>query len=175
MALKPLQLTLALIKPDVMAQPHIVGEIREIIRNNGLLFIRSQTLHLSRAGAEGFYKEHDGKFFYNRLVSYMSSGPIAAHVLAHPEAIPFWRRLMGPTKVFRTIHEAPDTIRGRYGLTDTRNCTHGSDSDENARREIGYFFKDFDIDLWYKKEEPYFREGKVNFDSDKVLHIPEGT
>lgn len=54
------------------------------------------------------------------------SGPIHAHILAHPEAIQLWRKIMGPTKSFVTQYEAPDTIRGSFGLTDTRNCTHGS-------------------------------------------------
>ena len=67
-----------------------------------------------------------GKFFYDRLVSYMSSGPFEPLVLAHPTAIEHWRRLMGPTKSYVARATAPNTIRGTYGLTDTRNSTHGS-------------------------------------------------
>ena len=67
-----------------------------------------------------------GKFFFGRLVSYMSSGPINPMVLAHKDAIQKWRALMGPTKSYVAQATAPHTIRGMYGLTDTRNATHGS-------------------------------------------------
>ena len=73
----------------------------------------------------------------------MTSGEIEAFVLAKPAAIAAWRRLMGPTKVLRAIYESPDSIRARFGITDTRNATHGSDSVQNARQEILFFFPEF--------------------------------
>merc|ERR1711893_432955 len=82
-----------------------------------------------------------------------------------------WRRIMGPTKVFKTRFDQPDTIRGRFGLTDTRNCTHGSDSDETARREIGFFFPKFDVDEFYRDDEGKFREGQLQLDEEKFVHF----
>lgn len=69
-------------------------------------------------------------------------------VLAGDNAIAKWRNLLGPTKVFKTIFSHPDSIRGQFGLSDTRNACHGSDSTESARREIGIFFPEFDTDDW---------------------------
>jgi nucleoside-diphosphate kinase len=165
-----LQLTLAALKPDVVSRPHVSSQIKTIILENNFYFVRSKQLTLSRNQAADFYKEHDGRFFHNRLVSFMSSGPISVHVLARHEAIPEWRRLLGPTKVLRTIYEHPDTIRGQFGLTDTRNCAHGSDSDDTARREIEFFFPDFDPKQWFADEEAYFRAGHVTYDADRQAH-----
>jgi len=169
-----LQLTLALIKPDLAAQPHRLTAVRNLIIANNFYLVKTQELRLRRADAERFYAEHKEKFFYNRLVSYMSCGPLWAHVLAHPDAISRWRQLMGPTKVFKTIHEHPNTIRGMFGLTDTRNSTHGSDSDESARKEIDFFFPDFDVDQWYQLEEPHFRAGDVVIDTEIMQHVING-
>ena len=170
MLVKRLQLTLAILKPDVVCNPIITKEIQQLMLHNDFLFVRTNQIHLSRERAKQFYAEHDGRFFFNRLVSYMSSGPIITHILARHEAIPVWRRLMGPTKVFKTVYDEPNSILGRFGLTDTRNCTHGSDSEESAKREIGVFFPDFDVDGWYKEQEELFREGKVRFDSELMEH-----
>ncbi|KAK3093527.1 hypothetical protein FSP39_016795 [Pinctada imbricata] len=169
---RTLQLTLALLKPDVAGRPHIVEEIRRIVLNDGFFFVRSKHLYLPRSKAEEFYKEHEGRFFHNRLVSFMSSGHLWSHILARDDAIGAWRRLMGPTKVFQTMHHHPETIRGRYGLTDTRNATHGSDSEETAKREISFFFPEFDVDEWYKKEEVYFRQGSVKYCEENFVHKP---
>ena len=168
---KTLQLTLAILKPDVVSRPHIVNQIKQMIRDNGFYFINSRICYLPRSKAEEFYKEHEGRFFHNRLVTFMSSGQVSAHILAKHDAISSWRKLMGPTKVMKTIHEEPDSIRGIFGLTDTRNATHGSDSEENARREIGFFFPEFNIEEWYRTEEPLFREGNVKFCEEKDKHV----
>ncbi|RXM28159.1 Nucleoside diphosphate kinase 6 [Acipenser ruthenus] len=77
---------------------------------------------------------------------------------------------MGPTKVFRARYTAPESIRGVYGLTDTRNTTHGSDSAESATREISYFFPDFNMKQWIEKEEPLFRAGDIVYDEQKQVH-----
>ena len=70
----------------------------------------------------------------------------------------------------RTIYDDPNSIRGRFGTTDTRNATHGSDSVESARLEISFFFPEFDINDWYEKNENYFLENKVKFNSDLIEH-----
>ncbi|XP_052767916.1 nucleoside diphosphate kinase 6-like [Mya arenaria] len=167
---KTLQLTLAIFKPDIVSHPHIVHQVKNMIHKSGFLFIRSKRMHLTRARVQDFYKEHEGRFFYNRLVSFMSSGPISTHILARENAIAEWRKLMGPTKVFKTIHDEPESIRGRFGLTDTRNSTHGSDADETAKREIHFFFPEFDIEDWYSECEQRFLSEKVYFDEEHDIH-----
>ncbi|XP_013414312.1 nucleoside diphosphate kinase 6 [Lingula anatina] len=166
-----LQLTLAIIKPDAVAQPHVIKYIKNLILSNNFLFVRSNMVRWRRSDAEQFYKEHEGRFFHNRLVTFMSS----THILAREDAISCWRKLMGPTKVFRTQYEDPDSIRGQFGLSDTRNCTHGSDSEESAAKEIHFFFPDFDIEKWYSEEELLFRQRKVTFDPKRDIHILDNT
>ncbi len=172
MAGRKLQLTLAIIKPDAIAQPQVCQEIKEIILRNGFYFVGSRQEHMQRQRAEQFYAEHHGKFFFNRLVSYMSSGPISSHILAKQDGIAMWRKLMGPTKVFKTVYSEPESIRGRFGLTDTRNCTHGSDSEKTAKREIEFFFPEFDIEDWYENREIYFEKGNVRFHEELCIHVP---
>lgn len=167
---KPLQLTLAILKPDVCRHPHDIHMIRQIMLENNFYFIRTDTTRLSREKAERFYDEHKNKFFFERLVSFMSSGIISVHILARENAIQHWRKLMGPTKVFKAQYESPDSIRARFGLTDTRNATHGSDSPDSARREIGFFFPNFDLVSWYEKQEPLYRNGQVMLDNEKWIH-----
>ncbi|EPQ07225.1 Nucleoside diphosphate kinase 6 [Myotis brandtii] len=121
-----LQLTLALIKPDAVAHPLILEAVHQQILRNRLLIVRRRELVWRRDDCRRFYREHEGRFFYQRLVEFMASGPIRAYILAHPDAVQLWRTLMGPTRVFRARHVAPDSIRGSFGLTDTRNTTHGS-------------------------------------------------
>jgi nucleoside-diphosphate kinase len=106
--------------------------------------VRSATVRLSRERAGQFYAEHEGKFFHNRLVTFMSSGACQPLVLAGRGAVPAWREAMGPTRVLKARFSHPESIRGRFGLTDTRNCSHGSDSAETAAREIEFFFPTFD-------------------------------
>ena len=169
--MRQIQLTLAILKPDVSAHPHIAYHIKKMMLNAGFLFVRSKRIHLTQSRVKEFYKEHEEKFFYNRLVSFMSSGPLTVHILARDQAITEWRKLMGPTKVFKTVYEDPDSIRGRFGLTDTRNSTHGSDSEETARKEIIFFFPEFNIEQWYKQEARYFEDGEVYFDKNLDVHV----
>lgn len=171
MSSRIIQLTLAILKPDVTAHPHVVHQIKESILKQGFYIVKSKRLHLTRARACEFYKEHEGRFFHNRLVTFMSSGPISTHILARENAIAEWRKLMGPTKVFKTIHEEPGSLRGQFGLTDTRNSTHGSDSDTSARREIEFFFPEFDIDDWYCEFEVHFNRGDVVYDPKHEIHV----
>ncbi|XP_041484713.1 nucleoside diphosphate kinase 6-like [Lytechinus variegatus] len=167
-----LQLTLAIIKPDVVAHPYKFGTIKQIILQNGFLVVCSKRLQWSKSDAARFYAEHEGRFFYNRLVGFMTSGPMCAQVLAGDNAIERWRKLMGPTKTFRAKHLEPNSIRGEHGLTDTRNAAHGSDSPETAAKEINFFFPEFNIAQWYERDEPLFRGGEIDFCTDRGIHIP---
>ncbi|XP_038600614.1 nucleoside diphosphate kinase 6 isoform X2 [Tachyglossus aculeatus] len=124
---RTLQLTLALMKPDAVAHPLILEAVRDQILKHGFLIVRARELLWAREDCRAFYREHAGRFFYQRLVEFMSSGPMRACILARVDAVRQWRALLGPTKVFRARHEAPDSIRGSYGLTDTRNTVHGSE------------------------------------------------
>lgn len=101
-------------------------KIREIILSNDFKIVRSQRLIIDLKRAEKFYEEHKEKFFYNRLMTFMCSGPSDVHILARSDAIVKWRQLLGPTKVYQAQFSAPDSIRGMFGLSDTRNAAHGS-------------------------------------------------
>lgn len=137
------QVTLALVKPDLAANPADLRAVKSLIVEQRFRILRESRLRLSIDEAHIFYGEHRKKFFFNRLVTYMTSGEIEAFVLAKPDAIAAWRRLMGPTKVLKAIYESPESVRARFGITDTRNATHGSDSVKNAQQEILFFFPDF--------------------------------
>uniref|UniRef100_A0A8C4PW38 Nucleoside diphosphate kinase n=1 Tax=Eptatretus burgeri TaxID=7764 RepID=A0A8C4PW38_EPTBU len=143
------QFTLALIKPDAIAHPLVAKAVREEIKHN-FFIVATKELKWKREDSESFYAEHQGRFFHQRLIEFTCSGPMQAYILAGENAVARWRNLMGPTKVCRAKHEAPDTIRGRYGLSDTRNCTHGSDSEISACREISFFFPEFDKESWLR-------------------------
>ena len=98
-----LQVTLALLKPDITPMPYSVNRIQDMILEHDFLVVRSKIYpRLPRSRVEDFYGEHRGKFFFNRLVTFMSSGSVHAYVLAREDAIQHWRALMGPTKVFKT-------------------------------------------------------------------------
>ncbi|ENN70514.1 nucleoside diphosphate kinase 6 [Dendroctonus ponderosae] len=165
-----LQLTLAIIKPHIIKNPTSLKGIQNVILKSSFKVVRSKRKPISLEEAQYFYEEHKHKFFYNRLVTFMTSGASDLYILAKENAIKDWRSLMGPTKVYRSQFEAPDTIRGKYGLSDTRNATHGSDSPETARREIGVFFPEFDYDKWFREEEAKFRCSQLKFSSDEFVH-----
>lgn len=171
---KALQLTLAVIKPDAVAHPLILEALHEKIVEN-FIIIRKKDLMWRREDSERFYAEHAGRFFYQRLVEFMTSGPMRAYILAREDAITHWRGMMGPTKVFRARFTSPDSLRGQYGLTDTRNTTHGSDSIQSARREIAFFFPEFLADEWMKTEEPGFRLGPTEYDEQRQIHTRQET
>nr|CAG4642913.1 EOG090X0HUX [Evadne anonyx] len=168
--MKSLDLTLAILKPDVVKVPFVLREIQQRILSAGFYVIQSREVSLKEKDAKNFYAEHEGKFFHNRLVTFMKSGPIQAYVLAHSDAIQLWRNLMGPTKTFRSQYEAPLSIRGSFGLSDTRNSTHGSDSPVSVAREIKFFFPQFDMDSWYERDEPLFRKGMCYFNEKEFTH-----
>ncbi|XP_063243426.1 nucleoside diphosphate kinase 6-like [Bacillus rossius redtenbacheri] len=165
-----LQLTVAIIKPHILQAPHLIKAIREIILSNKFYVIRTKRTKLTGKLAGELYVEHKNKFFYNRLITFMCSGPIDVHVLAHHNAIQLWRDLMGPTKSYQARFTSPDTIRGKHGLSDTRNAVHGSDSPESAEKEALILFPEFSIRQWYKDEEKYFINGKVVFNKENFVH-----
>ncbi|GLV34897.1 nmdyn-D6 [Carabus blaptoides fortunei] len=103
----------------------------------------------------------------------MTSGHSEFYILARSNAIVEWRKLMGPTKVFKAQFSDPESIRGKYGLSDTRNATHGSDSPQSATREINIFFPNFDVKSWYENEELMHRMHRVKFLENEFIHIPD--
>lgn len=166
----PLELTLAIIKPHIIKAPHALEGIRNIILENRFFVIKSERILITKEQVELFYEEHKERFFYHRLTSFMTSGDSDVHILARQDAIKEWRKLMGPTKVYQTLYSQPDSIRGQYGLTDTRNATHGSDSPESVKREISIFFPDFSISKWLEENEEHFLNGVVKFKDDEFVH-----
>ncbi|KAJ2730201.1 hypothetical protein IW152_005356 [Coemansia sp. BCRC 34962] len=134
-------LTLALLKPDLLADPQTVDSIvEEIRRTPGLRIVKSTQLFWTREQAEKFYNEHRNRFFYSRLVDYMTSGPMQALALRGPQAIALWREMMGSTHPVRMRVLNGACLRARYGLTDTRNSFHGSDSPASAACELAFVF-----------------------------------
>ncbi|XP_075774479.1 nucleoside diphosphate kinase 6 isoform X3 [Pelodiscus sinensis] len=197
-AARPLQLTLAVVKPDAVAHPLVLAvrgpglghergarrrhpapprlpprgrlgppeasAVHETILNNKFLIVRNKELVWRREDSQRFYQEHSGsdlrelatdscsafyqgRFFYQRLVEFMASGPMRAYILAHEDAVALWRSLMGPTKVYQARNTAPDSIRGAYGLTDTRNTTHGSDADKWHPRILERWLRSWTVNV----------------------------
>ncbi len=130
--------TLSIIKPDAVER-NLDSEIKELFKKKGFSIIKEKKLKIEKTEAEKFYKVHETKPFYNDLCSYLSSGPIVVMVLEKNNAILDNRTLMGATNP----KEAEEgTIRKKYGISIDKNSVHGSDSLENAKLEIDFFFKD---------------------------------
>ena len=130
--------TLSIIKPDAVER-NLDQEIKNIFQNKGFTIIKEKKLQLEKSDAEKFYKVHETKPFYNDLCAYLSSGPIVVMVLEKENAIIANRELMGATNP----KEAKEgTIRKKYGISIDKNSVHGSDSLENSKIEINFFFKD---------------------------------
>jgi len=130
------QRTYVMIKPDAVRRG-FVGRIVARFEDTGLKIERMQYGMVSAEEAAANYAEHEGKPFYDGLVSYITSGPVVKMVLSGPDAVKVCRKLMGVTN---PAEAAPGTIRGDFGLTLDENVIHGSDSPESAEREIGIFF-----------------------------------
>ncbi|QDH13940.1 nucleoside-diphosphate kinase [Formicincola oecophyllae] len=137
----PLERTFSIIKPDATRR-NLTGEINAVIENNGFAIVGQRRIHMSRAQAEGFYRDHKDQDFFQALVDYMVSEPVVVQVLEGEDAIKRYRALMGPTDATKA---GPDTLRGRFALSMRENSVHGSDSPANAQREIGYFFSEVEI------------------------------
>jgi nucleoside-diphosphate kinase len=133
--------TLVLIKPDAI-QRGLAGEILGRLERRGLRIAALRLLHLEEGLAHQLYDVHKGKSFFDRLIAYMTSTPIVAAVFEGSRAVETVRQTMGATD---PAQAAPGSIRGDFGLDVGRNLIHGSDSLENARREIALFFSDDQI------------------------------
>jgi len=136
-----IQRTFSMIKPDATAR-NITGAINAKIEAAGLRIIAQKRIHMTRAQAEGFYAEHQGKPFFDELVSFMSSGPTVVQVLEGENAIAHYREVMGATNPEKA---APGTLRAEFAESMGRNSVHGSDSETSAAREIAYWFKNDEI------------------------------
>ena len=130
--------TLSIIKPDAVER-NLDNEIKQMFIKNGFNIFKEKKIQIEKSEAEKFYKVHETKPFYNDLCSYLSSGPIVAMILEKKNAVIDNRKLMGATNP----KDAEDgTIRKKYGISIDKNSVHGSDSVENAKIEIDFFFKD---------------------------------
>ena len=130
--------TLSIIKPDAVER-NLDNEIRQMFIKNGFNISKEKKIQIEKSEAEKFYKVHETKPFYNDLCSYLSSGPIIAMILEKENAVADNRKLMGATNP-KDAEEG--TIRKKYGISIDKNSVHGSDSVENAKIEIDFFFKD---------------------------------
>ncbi|OWR50888.1 nucleoside diphosphate kinase 6 like protein [Danaus plexippus plexippus] len=101
----------------------------------------------------------------------MSSGCVDLHIIGHTNAIELWRKMLGPTKVYRAQYQEPYCLRGMFGLSDTRNVAHGSDSETSAEREIKFFFPDFSFYKWHTSDEMTFRKGPIIFNHHMFQHV----
>ena len=130
--------TLSIIKPDAVER-NLQEEIKIEFKNNGFEIINEKKIHISKEEAEKFYKVHESKPFYNDLCEYLSSGPIIVMKLQKENAVLENRKLMGATNP----QDADDgTLRKKYGISIDKNSVHGSDSVQNAKLELDFFFKD---------------------------------
>ncbi len=128
--------TLAIIKPEIVER-RLAGKIISRIEEENLRIIAMKMVRLTKAQAEGFYYVHRGKFFFEDLTTYMSSGPVIVMVLEGEDAIRRWREVMGATD---PVKAEKGTLRREFGTDIQRNAVHGSDSPESAAFEIGFFF-----------------------------------
>jgi len=130
--------TLSIIKPDAVER-NLENEIKEMFKNNGFNILKEKKIQITKSEAEQFYKVHETKPFYKDLCAFLSSGPIVVMVLEKADALLSNRKLMGATNP-KDAEEG--TIRKKYGISIDKNSVHGSDSVENAKIEIDFFFKD---------------------------------
>ena len=130
--------TLSIIKPDAVER-NLENEIKDMFKNNGFNILKEKKIQIVKSEAEQFYKVHETKPFYNDLCAYLSSGPIVVMVLEKEDALLSNRKLLGATNP-KDAEEG--TIRKKYGISIDKNSVHGSDSVENAKIEIDFFFKD---------------------------------
>ena len=140
--------TFSIIKPDATRR-NITGSINKIIEDNNLIIVAQKRIKLSKEKAEGFYAIHKDKPFFNDLIEYMTSGPVIVQVLEGDNAVENYRKIMGATNPENAEN---GTIRKEHALNIQENSVHGSDSEENAKVEINYFFEDSEIfNSWIKR------------------------
>ena len=133
-----IQQTLSIIKPDAVER-NLQDQIKNEFKNNGFEILKEKKIHISKDEAEKFYKVHESKPFYSDLCAYLSSGPIVVMCLQKDNAVSENRKLMGATNP-KDAEEG--TLRKKYGISIDKNSVHGSDSIENAKIELDFFFKD---------------------------------
>ena len=129
--------TLSIIKPDAVER-NIDNEIKQMFKNKGFSVVKEKKIQIEKSEAEKFYKVHETKPFYNDLCNYLSSGPIVVMILEKENAVLDNRELMGATN---PTEAKEGTIRKKYGVSIDKNSVHGSDSTQNAKIEIDFFFK----------------------------------
>ena len=130
--------TLSIIKPDAVDR-NLQDQIKNEFKNNGFEILKEKKIHISKEEAENFYKIHESKPFYDDLCDYLSSGPIVVMSLQKDNAVIENRKLMGATN---PKEAEAGTLRKKYGISIDKNSVHGSDSVENAKIELDFFFKD---------------------------------
>ncbi|KAE8214615.1 hypothetical protein CF327_g2002 [Tilletia walkeri] len=151
-----LQVTLALLKPTVTSYAPDVSQVLKTIKRSPLQIVRTRRLFWKVDDeAKKFYAEHEGRFFHQRLLLMASSGPCMALALSGPNAIQEWRRMIGPTHVYKSKWDdhSMNSLRSKFGLGDTRNGFHGSDSPESAAKELAMVFDGWDVNWWLEQEQ----------------------
>ena len=133
--------TFSIIKPDATKR-NITGAINKTIEDNNLIIVAQKMIKLSKEKAEGFYSVHKDRPFFNDLIEYMTSGPVVVQVLQGKNAVSEYRKIMGATN---PENAEKGTIRSQFALNIQENSVHGSDSEENAKIEIDYFFDESEI------------------------------
>ena len=129
--------TLSIIKPDAVER-NLIENIKSIFTKNNLTIKEDKKIHITKEEAAEFYKVHQSKPFYDDLCAYLSSGPIVVMILEGKNAVVHNRKLMGATD---PKNAEENTLRKLYGISIDKNSVHGSDSVENAKKEINFFFK----------------------------------
>ena len=136
-----MNLTFSIIKPDATKR-NITGSINKIIEDNGLRIIAQKRIKLSKEKAEDFYSIHKDKPFFSELIEYMISEPVIVQVLSSDNAVVKYREIMGSTNPEKAVE---GTIRKEHGMNIQENSVHGSDSNDNAKKEIEFFFSKEEI------------------------------
>jgi len=146
--------SLIIVKPDAV-QRGLTGEIIKRFEQRGLKIVGMKLIHMSRQLAETHYAEHEGKPFFEGLVSYITSAPVVVMVLEGKNAIAAARQTIGKTK---PVEAEVGTIRGDFGLEVGRNLVHGSDSVESGAREVATFFNDDELIGWDRATDAWIYE-----------------
>lgn len=136
-----MQRTLAIIKPDALADGH-AGKILDRILDEGFAVRAMKLVHLTKEQAEGFYAVHRGKPFFEELTTFMSSAPCIPLILEHPDAVTHWRTVIGATN---PAEAEEGTLRKQFARSLGENAVHGSDSPENGVKEGRYFFSESEV------------------------------
>ena len=131
-----MQKTFSIIKPDALKR-NLIGHINQMIEKSGLIILASKKMYLNKNQAELFYEVHKDRPFFNSLINYMISGPVQVQVLEGEDAVAKYRKIMGATN---PVEAEDGTIRKLYAESIEANSVHGSDSEENAKIEINFFF-----------------------------------